>query len=812
MSENRRRGRGRAPRAGAAHGISAGADQAQADALVLRAGRGVLLALVALVPLAFSTRTLEAFEFPKVNLLVAAGVALVAGTMAVALERMVIHGPRALGRSLARGLRRDPLGWGVLLYLASAIISTLASISPRTSFWGAHESYFGLVTVCAYVALYFSVRALCRTPAQARALLGAGLVGVTGAAAYALLQFTGRDPIGWTRTHEFLGLFRAFGTMGNPNFLGALMALGVPLALALGLRALRRRRRTRAALFAAIALLGLCALGVSLSRGALLAALAGVAAFALGQLLAVARKEARRRLVFAGTAALLLAGLAVALVPRARSVATVMTARIELTLTQRPQERPVGGLALGQEARLALWKAAWDMFRERPLTGVGLDAYQLAYQRHRDPVVWSVEGHHTPGKAHNEALHVLATQGLPGGIALMLLVGGGVIAFARALRAQPEERELAVGLGAALVAFAVQDAFSFTVAGYGTLALACLALLAALGGAAPEESARPAAAGATPALRLGQAAIAVLGAIGLWLLVARPLRADIAAQRGVVARHGLPGRAVPEFAQAVRFNPARDLHWAQLGVARYELALALSTMPARRGQLDEARAAFERAIALVPVNSYHHGGRARVLAEMARQTPPQASREQAYKAFEDAMALDPGNPSWPAEAGRLALEADDLARAEAWGQRGLEVQPDYGPAAWLVGTVALQRALPARELADDHARASAFGPVGEALRDAATRLRWYDENGLRALCASHAAYALSAAGRIEEARAVAELGTQVDPDDADGHYNLGKLYERLDDAGRAQHEYRRTLQLRPGHPEAQRALAALQPH
>jgi O-antigen ligase len=782
-----------------------------------RVGRALLGLQLALAPLVFSTRTLEVFEFPKVMLLVAGAVVIATGALALALERGARGGGRAVAPGLVASLRREPLAWGVLLYLASASLSTLTSLSPRTSFWGAHESFFGLVTVAAYGVLYFAVRGLCAQAAHARALLLASSVGVGGAALYALAQFLGLDPVRWTRTHEFLGLERAFGSMGNPNFLGALTAMGVPLLVALALRARRRGERGQALALALVGGVALGALGVSLSRGAWLAGLAGLGVLLLGGLHLAERPQARRRLALAAAGAVLVAALGVALVPRARSLATAMAERVSLSLRSGPQARPVGGLAIAQDPRWALWSAAWDMFREHPFVGVGLDAFQLAYQGRRDMSIWDVEGHRTPGKAHNEALHVLATQGLPGGLALLLIAAGAGVAWRRALRAQAEERELVLAPGAALTAFGVQGLFSFTVAGCGALAVALLALLAALGRPrSGAEAERPAARGVSGtralALSLAQAGVVALGAAALWLLVARPLWADVAAQSGVVARKTAGvGRGLPDFAEAVRVNPGRDLHWAQLGVAHYELAQAMGALPARGAQLEAAREAFERARALVPVNSYTQGGLARTLAEMSRLTPPLVPRERAYAAFERAMSLDPRNPYWPAEAARVALDVGDLPRVEEWGRRSLALNPDYGPAAWLLGNVELQNVLPLLGASDNAGAAAAFAPVGAALRDAATNKRWYGDDGLRAVCGSQAAAALVAAGRLDEARAAAELATQVDPNFADARFNLGKVYERLGDLARAEHEYRQALRIQPGHPQARRALATLSP-
>src|SRR5205823_1226775 len=89
-------------------------------------------------------------------------------------------------------------------------------------------------------------------------------------------------------------------------------------------------------------------------------------------------------------------------------------------------------LADGGAGRFVIQAAAWDMFRERPATGCGTDCFRLGFGRHRPAALYAAEGPVTPGKAHNDFLHVLATQGLPGAAALAVLGFGLVRGGARA--------------------------------------------------------------------------------------------------------------------------------------------------------------------------------------------------------------------------------------------------------------------------------------------------------------------------------------------------------------------------------------------
>src|SRR5581483_7087325 len=81
-----------------------------------------------------------------------------------------------------------------------------------------------------------------------------------------------------------------------------------------------------------------------------------------------------------------------------------------------------------------IWGAAWQIFREYPLTGCGLDCFPLAFAPHRTPDYWADEWGVTPTRAHDEPLQLLATQGLLGGVAGLVLLFGLVRAGRRALR------------------------------------------------------------------------------------------------------------------------------------------------------------------------------------------------------------------------------------------------------------------------------------------------------------------------------------------------------------------------------------------
>jgi tetratricopeptide (TPR) repeat protein len=67
-------------------------------------------------------------------------------------------------------------------------------------------------------------------------------------------------------------------------------------------------------------------------------------------------------------------------------------------------------------------------------------------------------------------------------------------------------------------------------------------------------------------------------------------------------------------------------------------------------------------------------------------------------------------------------------------------------------------------------------------------------------------------GRIEKATGHSEQARQLNPDDSKAHYRLGVAFERAGKTNDAIWHYQQALRTQPDYPEAQTAIARLQPH
>lgn len=257
-----------------------------------------------------------------------------------------------------------------------------------------------------------------------RLLLGLALLeGVLG-----LMQSVFRlGPLGFI----FGETLRAYGTFGQPNPYAGYLTMGIVAAYVWVRHSLRRGAPGDLGL-------GLLAAGVgglgellSLSRAAWLGLLAGLGLTSL----------AGRRTVI-GLLGLLAAGILVGLPALAYGLVPAEVAERLAPLSAYfslpdPRYEPVRPDNYAILERMAYWYAAWFMFVDSPLRGVGPGNFGVAYER------FAVRGWETlpalATHAHNYYLHLLAETGFPGLIAHLALLAGLVASGAAAIRRDPED-------------------------------------------------------------------------------------------------------------------------------------------------------------------------------------------------------------------------------------------------------------------------------------------------------------------------------------------------------------------------------------
>jgi len=300
------------------------------------------------------------------------------------------------------------LGWLVALAIAAWFAQDRAASLPRIR--------KGFLPLLVWVAAWHG-----RSPRFGRAALAVLLVSAALAAGLGLVFWC-------------LGLFvvvaRAQGAVGHYMTFGGQLLLWLPVACGVALLARSARWRLGALLAAA---LGFAALAATFTRSAWI----GVTV-ALAAMLAVARP--RWLPAFAAVVALLV-------------VFAPAHYRDRLRSSFDPSHP-------NNIERRHMWEAGGRMFRDHPITGVGLMDLHEIYERYKDPAAREPAGH-----LHSVFVQIAATMGILGLIAFAFLYAGLFRAASSGLRAQLAAGGLAAGLrlgvAAALVGFLMAGFFEW---------------------------------------------------------------------------------------------------------------------------------------------------------------------------------------------------------------------------------------------------------------------------------------------------------------------------------------------------------------
>lgn len=712
--------------------------------------RTILFSLLLLIPLVFTGKTLEAFETPKVALLQLGALALAALTILWRAET-------------ASTLRRDAITLGTTLFAVSATISTFASMSPRTSFFGGIESFGGLTTVLSFLAIYFATREFVTTPGQMRTLLLAPVIATGIVAAYAVVQALRLDPYPWAASSAVGGFVRPFSTLGHANMLGGYLVAALPLVLL----ATVQSSGTYRIVAIAVALMAVAAISLSLSRGAwitlgVLTVAAAIPAFRAGN---------RRSIGWSAIGCIAL--VAIGWLSTGPAFRHGITERLT-NLTE-------------SAGRWHLWRAGLSMAVANPVVGVGLDSFPLAFGEHRTTEYWLTEGNTTPTRAHNEIVQVLATQGVIGLLAITATVIAIIIAIWRSMRSG-KNRALTLAIAASLFAFALQSMFGFTVAATGSMVAVLIGTLARLDAKVTVSDEI-----AAPSWRY-RFAVAGVAAFLAWIGVAEPLLADLECRRAECQSLRDPIRAMSGFEAAVARFPERDLLWFKLSQGA-RAAARVTDDPAHRYQLNErARDAQQMAVDLEPEHPGHRAHFARLLLELKQEG--QSSDQEMMLAFDAALQRDPRNPGLHAEAGMAAWASGNVSAAKQLLNRGMELDPNQANLRALAGMVAM---------GEGH-----YEEAEQQLHVAA-KSNWHNnENGhLQALTVW--AGCLIRLNRPTQAESLARTVLLKRPDWPGPRYTLGYSLAMMGRPGEAEAEYREILARTPSHPlaeEAKKQLAA----
>lgn len=395
--------------------------------------RNSYLLILAATPFLFSRSLNRVFEGGKIVFLMLAG-----GALCVMAGAAIYRNRDSLDWVWERVAH--PVCLWMALFFASYAAACAYSIAPQLSLIGAYERQMGLITATLFILLFGVAVLFFRVQDVPKILLATALPGVL-VALHACLQSWGIFPLGFESAYQVF-FSRAFATLGHPVYLGLYFCLVIPLSVAL---VLSDARKPLSWFLAGGWTLMIYALAKTFSRGALVGVSVSFFFFAIIYLRNFSGALGK---YFSGK---LRGTLAVLL---------VMTVMGSVLFQAFPglKDRLVTIFYFEDTHRYHLFKGAWEIIQESPLLGTGPETFRIAFLPHKSLTLTLYYPLANHDRAHNQYLHVWATQGLFGLIAYLGLLISLCLAAWDTVKNQTASREarlMGLGIFCALIGYAV---------------------------------------------------------------------------------------------------------------------------------------------------------------------------------------------------------------------------------------------------------------------------------------------------------------------------------------------------------------------
>jgi O-antigen ligase/Flp pilus assembly protein TadD len=336
----------------------------------------------------------------------------------------------------------------VLGFVAASLLSLLYATNGRVVVQS-------LVLIVFFLLLMLIIANAARDQRDVDLLLFALLASGFLVALYGMLQYLGvmRGPAGTS------GLNAVISTMGNRNYLGGFLAYLLFPAVVLVVRP-----RSRWVKLLSVFLIAFC-FGMVLivqQTGTVAALIVAAVAFLLGWLIFRPIEPIRRNRVWL---LILIGALVVTFLVEAPSGplnSVVGLSRSDSSWIARWWERNSGSV------RSWDWWIGWDMFKDHPMTGVGLGNYKLNFIPYKAEFLATPRGEaydfyiDRAAQAHNEYVQILAELGILGVLAAASFLVVLVVSLWKRTRSNDETNRLDLLLfSCGIVAFLVHGLVSF---------------------------------------------------------------------------------------------------------------------------------------------------------------------------------------------------------------------------------------------------------------------------------------------------------------------------------------------------------------
>jgi len=332
-----------------------------------------------------------------------------------------------------------------ILYLLLIYISTFFSVDILNSFFGISNNRESVILLTCYVLIFlFSMEYMNFDKKKINLFILSGVV----MSVISVLQFF---KVIYFESYSFpWGDYASpFGTLNNPNYLGAYVTLILPVSIYMYFS------EKKAIYYFSSCLIFMVAL-MSRTRGAWM----GISvAFVILMLFFIKDKEHRRKIeilvisfaFIAFALNLLMSGILVS-----RAVSIVFDFK-EVAAPEGPAGTPGLDDAAGSY-RMYIWKRVIETLPKHPLFGVGVGNLRYIFETYytKEFLTIQTQGISTFQRAHNEFIHIAGTTGIPSLITYVMMLVSVVRTSYKKIRANP----LSIALTVSVIGYVIQSFFS----------------------------------------------------------------------------------------------------------------------------------------------------------------------------------------------------------------------------------------------------------------------------------------------------------------------------------------------------------------
>ena len=351
-------------------------------------------------------------------------------------------------------IKRTPFDIPILFFYLSQILSTFFSIDAHTSLFGYYGRFNGgLISITAYILLYYGFVSNLDSEAAIKSVLKLlkvslissslviiwGLPGKLGRDLSCLLFLGQFNNSCWT--DQFRPAERMFSTLGQPNWLGAYLAINFFIGLYFFFKKILNQSLDfardkvqddkKTVLYGLYLFVNFSSILFTRSRSALLAAIIGLGIFSVMTFLnykeQIAIQYKKIIILFVGLSlAIIFFKTGIQKIDKFISIssyykATKSTRPVDFGTLQQPEDKENlakltdSDISTSSDIRKIVWRGAIDLGLKYPVFGTGVETFAYSYyfvrpQEHNLTSEWD----YLYNKAHNEFLNYLATTGFVG--------------------------------------------------------------------------------------------------------------------------------------------------------------------------------------------------------------------------------------------------------------------------------------------------------------------------------------------------------------------------------------------------------------